>query len=119
MERSVWAVTFATFTLRFATGLTGALLVFFLADLPEHGGPAVGPFVVALMTALFFAAELILSPPFGILADRVGHHRIMQVGPLFGFVAVILTALTAEIAPARLGRHRAARAWWAACRCWA
>jgi MFS family permease len=97
MDRSIWAVTVATFTLRFATGLTGALLVFFLADLPEHGGPAVGPFIVAVFTALFFVAELVLSPPFGILADRVGHHRIMQVGPLFGLVAVILTALTAEI----------------------
>jgi MFS family permease len=97
MERSVWAVTFATFTLRFATGLTGALLVFYLADLPAHGGPAVGPVVVAVMTALFFAAELVLSPPFGILADRAGHHRIMQVGPLFGLVAVVLTAFTAEV----------------------
>jgi MFS family permease len=97
MERSIWAVTLATFTLRFATGLTGALLVFFLADLPEHGGPPVGPFVVAVFTALFFVAELVLSPPFGILADRVGHHRVMQIGPLFGLVAVILTAFTAEI----------------------
>jgi MFS family permease len=97
MERSIWAVTFATFTLRFATGLTGALLVFFLADLPAHGGQAVGPTVIAVFTALFFVAELVLSPPFGILADRVGHHRIMQVGPIFGVVAVILTALTAEI----------------------
>jgi MFS family permease len=97
MERSVWAVTLATFTLRFATGLTGALLVFFLADLPAHGGPSVGPVVVAVMTALFFLAELVLSPPFGILADHVGHHRIMQVGPLFGLVAVVITALIAEL----------------------
>ena len=97
MERSIWAVTVATFTLRFATGLTGALLIFFLADLPDYGGPEVGPFVVALFTALFFAAELILSPPFGVLADRIGHNRVMQVGPVFGFVAVLLTAITAEI----------------------
>jgi MFS family permease len=97
MERSVWSVTFATFTLRFATGLTGALLVYFLADWTLHGGPGVGPLVLALMQALFFAAELVLSPPFGILADRAGHHRIMQVGPLFGMAAVILTALVAEV----------------------
>lgn len=97
MERSIWAVTVATFTLRFATGLTGALLVFFLAELPDHSGPAVGPFVLAVMTALFFAAELVLSPVFGLLADRVGHHRVMQIGPLFGLVAVVLTAATAEI----------------------
>ena len=97
MERSIWAVTIATFTLRFATGLTGALLVFLLADLSDHGGAAVGPVAVGVLTALFFAAELVLSPAFGVLADRVGHHRVMQVGPLFGFVAVLLTALAAEI----------------------
>ena len=56
-----------------------------------------GPFVLAVMTALFFAAELTLSPAFGLLADRVGHHRVMQIGPLFGFVAVVLTAATAEL----------------------
>jgi MFS family permease len=97
MERSIWAVTAATFTLRFATGLTGALLIFFLADLADHGGREVGPFVIGLFTALFFAAELILSPPFGLLSDRIGTHRVMQIGPVIGFVAVLLTALTAEI----------------------
>jgi MFS family permease len=97
MERRVWAVTLATFVLRFATGLTGALLIYFLADFTDYGGVEIGPFVVGLLTALFFAAELVLSPPFGILSDRRGYHRIMQIGPIFGFVAVLLTALTAEI----------------------
>jgi MFS family permease len=97
VERSIWAVTAATFTLRFATGFTGALLIFFLADLPGLGGPAVGPLTIGVFTALFFAAELILSPPFGLMSDRIGHHRVMQIGPLFGFAAVILTAITAEI----------------------
>ncbi|MFO7531340.1 MAG: MFS transporter [Candidatus Limnocylindrales bacterium] len=96
-EYSVRAVTLATFVLRFATGLTGALLIFFLADFAEYGGPAVGPFVIGLFTALFYAAELVLSPPFGLLSDRLGYHRIMQVGPFFGFIAVLLTALTAEL----------------------
>ena len=90
MERSIWAVTVATFTLRFATGLTGALLIFFLADLPNEGGPEVGPLAVALFAALFFAAELVLSPPFGLMSDRIGSHRVMQIGPLFGIVAVLL-----------------------------
>lgn len=94
---SVRAVTLATFVLRFATGLTGALLIFFLADFERFGGPAVGPAVIGVFTALFFAAELVLSPPFGLLSDRVGSHRVMQVGPFFGFVAVLLTALTAEL----------------------
>jgi MFS family permease len=97
MERSILTVTAATFVLRFATGLTGALLIFLLADFPDHGGPEVGPYAVGVLTALFFAAELVLSPPFGLLSDRVGHHRVMQVGPAFGLVAVALTALAAEI----------------------
>jgi MFS family permease len=97
VERSIWAVTIATFVLRLATGLTGALLIFFLADLPAHGGPEVGPLVISVFTALFFAAELVLSPPFGLMSDRVGHHRVMQIGPLFGLVAVVLTAITAEL----------------------
>ncbi len=96
MERSVWAVTVATFVLRFATGLTGALLIFLLADFPEYGGPEVGAYTVGVFTALFFAAELLLSPPFGLLSDRLGHHRVMQIGPVLGLVAVVLTTLVAE-----------------------
>ena len=84
MERSIGPVTLATFVLRFATGLTGALLIFLLADYPAYGGPEVGAFAIGVLTALFFAAELVLSPPFGLASDRYGHHRIMQVGPVFG-----------------------------------
>ncbi len=97
MERSVPTVTLATFVLRFATGLTGALLIFLLADFPRYGGPAVGPFTIAVFTALFYLAELVLSPPFGLLSDRVGHHRVMQVGPVFGLAAVVITTLSAEV----------------------
>ncbi len=97
MERSILTVTVATFVLRFATGLTGALLIFLLAAFPEYGGPEVGPYAIGLFTALFFAAELVLSPPFGLLSDRVGNHRVMQIGPVFGLAAVVITALTAEI----------------------
>ncbi len=97
MDRSIWTVTLATFVLRFATGLTGAMLIFLLADYAAYGGGEVGPFIIGVFTALFFAAELVLSPPFGLLADRKGYHRVMQIGPVFGFVAVLLTAMTAEI----------------------
>ena len=96
-EQGITAVTVATFVLRFATGLTGALLIFFLADFEDYGGPAVGPVVIGLFTALFYAAELVLSPPFGLLSDRIGYHRVMQAGPFFGFIAVLLTAFTAEL----------------------
>ena len=41
MDRSIDTVTAATFVLRFATGLTGALVVFLLADFSDYGGPEV------------------------------------------------------------------------------
>jgi len=97
MARSLWSVILGTLTLRFSTGLTGALLVYYLADLPKHGGVEVSSITVAVFTASFFAAELILSPLFGPLADRFGYHRIMQLGPAFGATAVILTGLTTNL----------------------
>lgn len=97
MHRSILAVLFGTFTLRFSTGLTGTLLFYYLADLPTHGGPEVSAFVVGLMTAAYFVAELVLSPAFGILSDRLGMHRVMQWGPVFGAVAVIFTGITTNL----------------------
>jgi MFS family permease len=97
MDRSLWAVLLGTFTLRFSTGLTGAMLGFYLASLPQHGGPEVDPIVVGIFSATFYLAELVLSPLFGVLSDRQGHHRVMLYGPIFGAVAVILTGLTADV----------------------
>ncbi len=97
VARSLAAVLLGTFTLRFSTGLTGGLLVYYLADLPSHGGPEVAAFTVGLLTATYFVAELVLSPGFGVLSDRLGAHRIMQWGPVFGAVAVIMTAFTTDL----------------------
>jgi MFS family permease len=97
MDRSIVAVLLGTFTLRFSTGLTGAMLIYYLADLPRHGGESVDPRVVGLLAAMFFVAELVLSPPFGILSDRLGQRPVMQLGPAFGAVAVVLTGLTTSI----------------------
>src|SRR5688572_18523428 len=97
MQRSINAVLLGTFTLRFSTGLTGAMLLYYLAQLPEFGGPVVSGSVAGIMTASYFAAELLLSPAFGVLSDRLGAHRIMQVGPVLGGAAVIVTALTTDL----------------------
>lgn len=97
MERSLRFVLLGTFTLRFSTGLTGSMLAFYLAHLPEHGGPEVSGGTVGLYAALFYLAELVLSPMFGILSDRYGHHRVMLYGPVFGGVAVVLTGLTTNL----------------------
>ena len=97
MDRSLWAVILGTFTLRFSTGLTGAMLVYYLDDLPQYGGQRVDAVVLGLFTASFFAAELLLSPFFGMLADRYGYHRIMELGPAFGALAVVLTGITTSL----------------------
>ena len=82
MIRSLRAVLLGNFTLRFSTGLTGTLLLYYLTDLPKYGGVAVTAVTAGLMAALYFAAELILSPLFGAMADRFGTHRMMQPGPI-------------------------------------
>jgi MFS family permease len=94
---SIGAVLVGTFTLRFSTGLTGAMLAFYLATLTEFGGPAVSGTIAGIMTATYFAAELILSPAFGILSDRIGAHRVMQIGPILGAIAVAITAVTTDL----------------------
>ncbi|MEA2608614.1 MAG: hypothetical protein QOJ75_857 [Chloroflexota bacterium] len=97
MERSLRAVLLGTFTLRFSTGLTGAMYALYLAHLARHGGATVGPEIVGLFASLFFVSELVLSPIFGILSDRLGHHRVMLYGPIFGGIAAILTGLTVSL----------------------
>src|SRR5207247_9686755 len=97
MDRSMWAVLGGTFTLRFSTGLTGAMLGVYLAKLPEHGGQLVHASTLALLASAFFISELLLSPVFGVLSDRLGHHRVMLFWPMFGAVAVILTGLTTNL----------------------
>ena len=99
MDRSLWAVLAGTFTLRFSTGLTGAMLATYLAKLPDYHPDAapVDAITVGVFAATFYLAELVLSPFFGILSDRLGHHRVMLWGPLFGAGAVILTALTGNL----------------------
>lgn len=97
MQRSLRAVLIGTFTLRFSTGLTGAMLAFYLADLADAGTGGIDGKVVGALAAMFYLAELVLSPVFGILADRVGHRRVMLYGPAFGAVAVVLTALTTNV----------------------
>lgn len=97
MGRSLSAVLFGTFTLRFSTGLTGAMLLYYLADLPSFGGPEVSSTVAGILTATYFAAELLGSPVFGVLSDRIGAHRIMQVGPVLGAIAVLITAVTTDL----------------------
>jgi MFS family permease len=100
----VAAVILGTFTLRLATGVTGAMLIFYFAKLHHFGGQHVTPFEVGLLGALFYASELVGSPIFGVLSDRLGHRRVMLIGPAFGAVAVVITALTVSLPVVALTR---------------
>jgi MFS family permease len=102
VNRSLRAVLLGTFTLRFSTGLTGLALTFYLRDLHLHRGmidivlglgpnDEVGPITFSVIAALFYVSELVLSPIFGVISDRLGHHRVMQFGPVFGMLAVLAT----------------------------
>jgi MFS family permease len=97
MHRSLGFVLLGTFTLRFSTGLTGGLLSYYLARLHEHGGPEVHAMQFSLLSVAFYGTELLLSTPFGLLSDRLGHHRVMQFGPIFGAIAVVLTWATTDL----------------------
>ena len=98
MTASIRNVLFGTFTLRFSTGLTGGLLAFYLGNLQDHGGPEVTAVAFAFLYAAFYMTELLASPVFGMLSDRLGHHRVMEWGPIFGAVAVTITGLTTNLA---------------------
>jgi MFS family permease len=97
MARPLLAVIFGTFTLRLATGITGSMLIYYYAVFPEYGGQPVTAVEVGIMGALFYASELVGSPLFGILSDRIGHRRVMLIGPAFGGIAVVITAFTVSL----------------------
>jgi MFS family permease len=97
MTRPILAVIFGTFTLRLATGITGSMLVYYVAAFPSYGGEPVSAVEVGILGALFYATELIGSPIFGVLSDRIGHRKVMLIGPGFGAAAVIITAFTVSL----------------------
>jgi MFS family permease len=95
MNRSIVAMLVATFVLRVSTAVTGVMLVFFVNELTRDTGT--GPRDIAFLTGGFYATELVGAIAFGILADRFGRKLIMLLGPIFGAVAVLMTALTTRM----------------------
>jgi MFS family permease len=86
-----------TLTLRTATGTTGALLIVWNKHLHSTGVVSISPVDLATITLAFYVTELLGSPIFGIIADRVGRKPVMLLGPLFGLAAVLLTPFAATI----------------------
>jgi DHA1 family multidrug resistance protein-like MFS transporter len=73
------------------------MLTYYFGRFEHHGGIHVEAWHVGVMGALFYASELVGSPIFGVLSDRIGHRRVMLVGPAFGAIAVVITGLTVSL----------------------
>jgi len=91
------ALLLGTLTLRTATGTTGALLIVWNKYLNSTGSVTITPVDLATITLAFYVTELIGSPIFGIIADRIGRKPVMLLGPLFGLAAVIMTPFSMTI----------------------
>jgi len=95
MNRSIASMLLATFVLRVSTAITGVMLVFLIDELTRNKGT--GPGTISLLTGGFYTTELTGAIVFGVLADRYGRKVIMLLGPIFGSIAVFMTALTTHI----------------------
>jgi len=91
------ALLLGTLTLRTATGTTGALLIVWNKYLNSTGSVTITPVDLATITLAFYVTELLGSPIFGIIADRIGRKPVMLLGPLFGLAAVVLTPFSMTI----------------------
>lgn len=90
-DRSLIAALIAIFVLRTASGAMGVLVSLYLRALGVSGT------VAGLFSAAFYAVELLAAPVFGAWSDRYGRKWFMMLGPIFGGIAVLITAFTSNI----------------------
>jgi MFS family permease len=103
LARSLRGALAGNFALRFAGAATGILLTRYLASSNDTGRP-IGAGVVALLTAGFYATELVGSPLLGAVGDRRGWRALLLLGPLLGALALGLTAATTLLVVLLLAR---------------
>ncbi|RME42027.1 MAG: MFS transporter [Chloroflexi bacterium] len=97
LNSSLWACLIASLVLRGAASAMGVMVGFYLRHLHDAGIQNATPLTVALFAVAFFATELIGAPIFGAWSDRYGRKPFMVLGPLFGAIAVQITAVTAAL----------------------
>ncbi len=109
--RSLAMLIIGSLLLRAAAGAMGENIQFYLSFIneaalsPNHPlrtitGAAVQAIPYTLMGVIigsFFVAELIGSPLFGVWSDKYGRKLFIIFGPLFGAIAVQMTAMTTVI----------------------
>ncbi len=109
--RSLIALIVGSLLLRAAAGAMGENIQFYLSSInaaahsPSHPLHTIAGTVVqeipywlmGIIIGSFFVAELIGSPLFGVWSDKYGRKLFIIFGPLFGAIAVQMTAMTTVI----------------------
>ncbi|MDE3088064.1 MAG: MFS transporter, partial [Chloroflexota bacterium] len=109
--RSLAAVIVGSLVLRAAAGAMGENIQFYLGFINEAARSAAHPLrtiagadvteisyaLTGIILGSFFLAELIGAPIFGAWSDKYGRKLFIIFGPLFGAIAVQITALTTVI----------------------
>lgn len=96
LDRSLASCLVGSFVLRSAAAAMGVMIQFYFEYIDKNVYP-VSNTEGGLIIAAFFAAELIAAPIFGAWSDRYGRKLFIILGPLFGVVAVQMTAMTTVI----------------------
>jgi MFS family permease len=95
-DRSLASCLAGTFVLRGAAGAMGVMIQFYFEYIDKNVY-AISNTEGGLIIAAFFAAELLGAPIFGAWSDRNGRKLFIILGPLFGALAVQITAMTTVI----------------------
>ena len=106
ISRSLKVGILSSFLLRLAGGATAIMLVKYLnfGVAAAHGETHIDPGIVALLSAIFYVTELLMSPVLGALSDRWGRKPFLVLGPIFGALAVQIHPLTTVILVIALAR---------------
>lgn len=95
-DHSLAACLLGTFVLRCAAAAMAVMIQFYFEYIHKNVY-AISNTEGGLIIAAFFAAELIGAPVLGAWSDRHGRKVFIILGPLFGALAVQITALTTVI----------------------
>lgn len=93
LVRSLVAVLVGSLILRLAAQAMGQMVQFYFVEINNNHYP-ISHTARGLVTASFFATELLGSPVLGAISDRYGRRLFIILGPLFGAVAVMITSVT-------------------------
>jgi MFS family permease len=94
--KALAAVIIGTLVLRLGAQTMSQMLQFYFARI-DQDYYGLSNTITGLVTAAFFVTELLGSPIFGAMSDRLGRKKFILLGPIFGAVAVQITAMTMAV----------------------